>query len=358
MGRFVILSCGWLLMLTLISGCESEQRQAAKGGRDSEVVTEEQPAIVTEEPEDLNVGAAPAQQPAESPATLATGQEPPEVETTTEQESPPQAEPNEPNEGETQKISAEQFGDKFAEILQSYVGENGLVDYKTLSRRKLELLRVLNEFEQLDREAYESWSREDKIAFWLNAYNLNMLRIILDNYPIQSSRVLRIFWPPNSIRHIKGIWSEYKFIVMDEQFTLNEIDNRFFRKQFDDPRIFFGISYASMSSPALRNEPYYGNRLWEQLDEQVKRFVAREHGVRIDRENGKVYLSPVLKQAWYGKYFVDKFGTDRKFKDQTPTTSAVLNFLTNYLPQRDVSFLETGSYSVEYLKFDWTLNES
>jgi hypothetical protein len=255
--------------------------------------------------------------------------------------------------------SAASFYDKCAEVLNDFVDEKGMVDYKTLRRQRLKLKDLLLVFDILEPSQYRKWTKEDKIAFWLNAYNIQMLKIIADNYPIQSSRILRLYpgWGPNSILHIKGIWTDYKFLVMDEEFTLSEIDKRFFRKEFDDPRIFFAVSRGSMSSPPLRNEPYYGHRLNKQLDDQVKRFLSSPLALRIDTEKQRVYLSSLFQSSSYGKEFIRKFAINKKFKDYDPATRAVLNFITNYVSKDIVSFLEVGNYSVKYMKYDWTIND-
>src|SRR4030042_1913776 len=211
------------------------------------------------------------------------------------------------------------FHNKCAGILKNYVDDKGMVNYKMLKRKKLEFSRLLNKFAKLDPNEYNAWSKEDKIAFWLNAYNIKMLEIIVDNYPIESSRILRVLWGPYSIRHIEGIWDKYKFTVMDEEFTLKEVEQRFFRKEFNEPRIFFAISYASLSSPPLRNEPYYGYRLYEQLDDQAKKFLSSPIAFRLDREKQMVHLSAIFHPTWYGEEFVNKYGTDKKFKDQPPS---------------------------------------
>ncbi len=250
------------------------------------------------------------------------------------------------------------FSDKCAIILESYVNDEGMVDYKTLKRKKLQLYQLLDEFAKLGPNVYDSWSKEDKIAFWLNAYNIKMLDIIVNNYPIESSRILRVLWGPYSIRHIKGIWDQNKFIVMNEEFTLKEIEQRFFRKEFDEPRVFFAISYASFSSPSLRNEPYYGKQLYKQLDDQARKFLSSPLAFKIDRRKKIVHLSTIFHSTWFGKEFVSKYGTDKKFKDQPPHIRAVLNFATKYIPKQDVFFLETENYSVKYLTYNWTLNDS
>ncbi|MBN2018647.1 MAG: DUF547 domain-containing protein [Sedimentisphaerales bacterium] len=254
-------------------------------------------------------------------------------------------------------LTPDQLCRKCTDFLGKYVDKNGLVDYKILLRRKLDLLEVTDAFKNVDRKDYNSWPQEDKMAFWINAYNLHLTKIILENYPIKTTRILLLFWPPNSIRHIKGIWDQNKFIVMGEEFNLQEIENRFFRKEFDDPRVFFAIYYASLSGPPLRNEAYCGPNLSKQLDEQVKTFLAGTQAFKTDRQSQKVYLSSILTPGWQGRSFVGKYGTDLKFKSQTTEVRAVLNFLTNYISQDQVNYLETGTYTVEYMGYDWTLNE-
>jgi hypothetical protein len=275
------------------------------------------------------------------------------------------AEPNqvqptavEPNTVET--VAKVSFHDKCAEILSEYVDADGMVDYPKLRRQRLRLKKLLDAFDELNPNEYKSWPREDQIAFWINAYNIQMLNIIVENYPIQSSPFVRIIWGPYSILHIKGIWTEYKFMVMDEEFTLSAIEQQFLREQFKEPRVFLALTRASLSSPALRNEPYYGYKLDKQLDEQCKRFLSSPYGFKIDRPGQTVYLSAIFesKPTWYGGEFLDKYGMDKKFKDQEPITRAVLNFITRYISQGSVSFLEVGNYSVKYMKYDWTLNDS
>ena len=272
---------------------------------------------------------------------------------------PANVEPNDVEPNDVKIKPTVSFHDKCADVLKTFVDDKGMVDYKTLRRKRLNLRSLLREFDNLDPNEYNSWANEDKIAFWLNAYNIQMLKIITENYPIRSSRILRLYpgWGPKSILHIKGIWTNYKFLVMDEEFTLSEIDKRFFRKAFDDPRIFFAISSASLSSPPLRNEPYYGHKLNAQLDEQTRRFLSSPLAFRTDKEKQRVYLSSLFQSSSYGREFISKFAIDKKFKDQEPAIRAVLNFITNYVSRDKVSFLEVGKYSVKFMKYDWTIND-
>ncbi|MHC4203389.1 MAG: DUF547 domain-containing protein [Planctomycetota bacterium] len=263
-------------------------------------------------------------------------------------------------EPEDQKpVSAEYFHDKFTGILKEFVNSNGMVNYKGLRRKRLEQRALLQEFNKLNPDEYESWSREDKIAFWINVYNLQKLRVVTDNYPIEpSSRILTIFYRgTNNIRHIEEKITGHKFLVMDEEFTFATIEKRFFRGEFDDPRIFFAVSNACQSSPPLRNEPYYGHNLSEKLNEQTERFLSSPLAFSIDRKKRKVYLSALFQSSWYGREFVQKYSIDRKFKDQPAEIRAVLNFISNYISKENITFLETGNYTIKYMTFDWTIND-
>lgn len=250
------------------------------------------------------------------------------------------------------------FYEGYAEILNEYVLRDGRIDFGSLRRKRLRLKRLLNEPDELDPNVYKSWSEDEKLAFWINTYNLKMLEIIARNYPIQSSWWLRLTWPPSDIRHIGGIWSDYRFIVMDEEFTLGDVERRIFRRTFGDPRVYLAIAYGCRSGPWLRRTPYRGDRLDSQLDEQVRRFLADGGGFRIDRDKRVVYLSALFKPSWRGKEFLGRYAMDRKFKDRPAETRAVLNFLTQYLSRDNVHFLEVENHTIAYPNFDWRISDS
>jgi hypothetical protein len=312
----------------------------------------------------------------------------PNDEIVTEEVKPNKAEPNkaestkvepneaelvktEPNKGELIKVEPNDvkpppkvtFHDKFADILSDFVDDKGMVDYRRLKLKRGKLRLLLGEFTKLNRNEYHSWPKEDKIAFWINAYNMRMLHIIIDNYPIDSYRLLHLLpgWEPDSILHIDkriGGIKKQKFYIMDEVFNLPQVEKLFFGKGFDEPRAFFALFYATLSSPPLRNEPYYGHKLYKQLDDQAKKFISSQLGFKIDREKRRVYLSAILQPAWFGSGFISQYGTNKKFKDQEPAVRAVLSFITNYISEQDKHFLEVENYSIEYITYSWRLNDN
>jgi hypothetical protein len=291
---------------------------------------------------------------------------------------PAQVEPNELEVSETEPNEVEPIGvepndvkssvkaafyDKYADILSSFVDEKGMVDYRKLKLKRLKLKQMLEEVAELNPDEYKSWPKEDRLAFWINMYNVQLLKIIVENYPIEAYRWLQLLpgWEPDSIRHINkriGGISKQKFIVIDEEFTLLMIEQQFFRKEFDEPRAFLALFHATISGPPLRNEPYYGDKLRHQLDDQAKKFLSSPLVFDIDRRKQKVYLSPMLQPTWFGGEFIGKYGTGKKFKDQQPAVRAVLSFITNYISEQDKDFLEVEYYSIEYMKYNWRLNDS
>ena len=357
-----------LLFLAVCSGGCGPGRIPSNGSQPDEGTTSSQPSEPAAPPSPAEIETAPAT--VEPPAARQPDRsrtQTPEVETggveaaqrpSGQPDGEPVGPPAQPEDETPGFPPASAFHEKCGVVLNSnFIRNNGRVNYKLLNRKRLVLKQLLDEFDRLDRRRYESWDDSDKIAFWINAYNLQLLNIIVDNYPIRSSRILRIIWGPNSIRHIKGIWEDYKFMIMDEEFTLSAIEYRYFRRRFEDPRIFLALCNASVSSPPLYDKPYRGAKLDDQLDDQVSRFIAGGRAIVIDRRAAVVRLSAIFQPNWFGSEFVERYGIDRKFKSENAATRAVLNFLSHYLPPRDIEYLEVGNYSVEYLTYDWDLNE-
>jgi hypothetical protein len=378
-------SLGILTAIVIITGCSAEGPPAENASFEPIIAG---PSIVAPNTDQPIAAALPQAEPEPNEAGVAagepnvpepTGPEPNSSETAavdsnqaeTVAEGPKLPEPNaaEPN---AQKSDSNRpakpkgpvkvtFHEKCAPIFKKFVNEKGMVDYRKLKLKTVELRELLGEFERLDHNDYLSWPEKDKIAFWINLYNIQTLKIIVDNYPIKPWRPDLIWWSPTDIRHIQksiGGIEQQKFPVMSEIFTLGEIEDRFFLKEFDEPRIFFAICSATLASPPLRNEPYYGKRLDQQLDYQARKFLADRRGFRIDKGKSRVHLYALLQPSIYGDHFKKKYVTEKKFKDQKPAVRAVLNFITKYISRSDASFLETHNYTVRFIKYDWRLNDS
>ena len=175
-------------------------------------------------------------------------------------------------------------------------------------------------------------TRKEKLAFWINLYNIFAVKVVQDNYPVESIKDVGSFFSP--------VWDKTAGVAGGKEITLSEIEHEILRKM-DEPRIHVAIVCASISCPDLRKEVYTAKDLDAQLDDQVKRFLEnRGKGLRIDRSAGKVWLSAIFK--W--------------FKDDFKSSGGVVAFVSKHVPARDVSYLQGKKFKISYLDYDWGLN--
>lgn len=243
----------------------------------------------------------------------------------------------------------------YAATLKNYVNEEGMVDYEGLKQDHKQLDDFLLLMAHLDRKTNRAWDDKAKIAFWINAYNALTLKVIINHYPIQAGVLKSLAYPKNSIRQIPGVWDKIQFLVMGKKMTLEHIEHRVLRKEFDEPRIHVALVCAAKGCPQLRNEPYIGERLNAQLDDQSKEFLTDPTKFRIDRDDGTVYLSSIFK--WFGGDFVSKYAPEEGLGKHSKVEGAVLHYASKYLPKKQADYLRTGAFSIKYLDYDWSLNE-
>jgi hypothetical protein len=241
------------------------------------------------------------------------------------------------------------------EVLSTHVDDQGMVNYRGLKAHRATLDDYVRQLETLERSAYDAWPEPQKIAFWINAYNAITLHSIIDHYPIRKGGLLAgLRFPANSIRQIDGVWDDAAHPVMGRKMSLAEIEHEVLRKQFKEPRIHMALVCAAMGCPPLRNEPYRGDRLGDQLEDQSGRFFAQPAKFRVDRPANTVSLSPIFD--WFGKDFAERYATDA-FTQAPAKLRSVLNFAARHARPTDTQFLKNAKYDVQYLDYDWSLNE-
>lgn len=231
----------------------------------------------------------------------------------------------------------------YADVLQTYVNEDGLVDYEGLQANREQLDRFNQSMGKVSAATYESWNEDEQIAFLTNAYNAFTLQSIIDREPLD-----------DSIRDIPGVWKRRKFALAGSELTLDNIEHDILRKDFNEPRIHVALVCAAISCPPLRNEPYLPEQLDTQLEDQTNKFAASPHGFELDSQENRVYLSSIFK--WYGQDFEPTYGVEDKFNGNDKQR-AVLNYLSSTLDSPDREFLEQEDYRVGYLDYDWSLNK-
>lgn len=229
-----------------------------------------------------------------------------------------------------------------AGVLKRYVNDQGDVDYLSLQTQRQALDQHNASIGGVSASTYEAWNQSAKIAFLVNAYNSFTLESIIDQNPLKKS-----------IRDISGVWKGRSFAIAGQQKTLDNIEHQTLRAMFQEPRIHMALVCAAKSCPFLRNEPYTASRLDEQLNDQSQRFLSSDRGLKIDRQEKKVYLSSIFK--WFGEDWKPGYGVKDKFTG-SDNERAVLNFVSRYVSPSDRSYLEAGQYQINYLDYDWSLN--
>jgi hypothetical protein len=205
------------------------------------------------------------------------------------------------------------------------------VDYGALRTSEAweALLRSLS-----DSDPARLGSKNEKLAFWINAYNVLAIDLVRRHYPVESIRSLGSLFAP--------VWKKRAGEIGGRPYALHEIEHEILRP-LGEPRIHAAIVCASLSCPPLRREPYRAAELGAQLEDNARRWLADPRkGARIDRAARTLYLSPVLD------WFAEDFGGD------------VLPFVRAHLPAADAAWIaaQGGSLRVRYLDYDWTLNDA
>lgn len=228
--------------------------------------------------------------------------------------------------------TASSDGDEiYAGILSRYV-HDGRVDYRGLKQAEERLDRYL---EHLARTDPRTGSRAAQMALYINAYNACTLKLILEHF--EDGR------PVDSIKDIGGFFTkpwDIRFCrIGGEALTLDEIEHEILRPVFKDPRVHFAINCASRSCPPLLSEPYLEARLEQQLEGSTAAFINDPDSNRL--EGDRLYVSRIFK--WFAEDF----------------PQGVVPFFLRYSREDLGERLraQRDSTSVEYLDYDWSLNE-
>jgi hypothetical protein len=237
----------------------------------------------------------------------------------------------------------------FDQLLDLYV-RNGDVYYRAIKSERAKLDGYVN---QLATASVEKASREEQIAFWLNAYNALVLRTVADHYPILGKSAA---YPAKSIRQIPGAFERLPHRVAGRTLTLDQIELTIL-SGFHDPRVYFALGRGAVGSGRLRSEAFTAARLEEQLADVAAECVTRAQCVNIDRGSGKVAASAIF--SWREKEFVEAYGgrAPEAFASRSPIERALLAFVMPRLLGIEKEYLAKNTFQLTYSAFDWTLND-
>jgi len=219
--------------------------------------------------------------------------------------------------------------DKWNTLLKKHVDTHGNVDYKGFINSTSDFQAYLDDLSA--NPPQESWSKNEKLAYWINAYNAFTVKLIIDNYPLESIQDLH---PMFKIPGLNTVWHKEFFKIGGEEESLNDIEHKILRKQFNEPRIHFAINCASVSCPNLRNEAFFAHKMEAQLTEQAKKFINDTSKNKLSAN--QLELSKIF--SWFKGDFTKK--------------TSLIAFLNQYA---DIKIAKDAD--IDYLDYNWQLNE-
>jgi hypothetical protein len=216
--------------------------------------------------------------------------------------------------------------------------------YASLAKDRAALKAYLDSLSKVSESEFNGWSKPQRMAFLINAYNAFTAEKILTRYP-----------------DIKSIWDFGKvfgnpfkdkfFTLLGREFTLDGIEHETLRKPgaYDEVRVHYAVNCASIGCPMLREEAYVAERLDRQLEEQAVRFLSdRSRNRAVD---GKLEVSKIFD--WFKVDWESGYGGVRSREQYFAKYAKLLS--DDPAQQKLVA---EGKASISHLDYDWTLNDA
>jgi hypothetical protein len=239
--------------------------------------------------------------------------------------------------------------DAFTRVLERVV-QIPKVDYALLKEERAGLDRYVDALSRTDPAVLEAASREEQLAFWINAYNACMLRLVVDHYPIEAGGV-GLFgavrnrvagYPDNSVWQIRDVFGRAHCPVAGKDRSQDEIEHEIIRPRFQEPRIHFAVNCAAVSCPVLWPDAYTAEALDAQLDRAVRHLIRNpDHFLLEGRSPATLTVNKVLD--WYSEDFNGHEG--------------LKTFFADYLQGSARERVLAPTTRVRFFEYDWTLND-
>jgi hypothetical protein len=214
------------------------------------------------------------------------------------------------------------------------------VDYNGFKAERSELKNVLDAMSAVPKADFDRWSREQQMAFLVNAYNAFTVELILTRWPdLKSIKDLGSL--------LQSPWKKKFFRLLDEERTLDWIEHDQLRARYQDPRVHAAVNCASIGCPALRPEAFVASRLDAQFDDGMQRFMSDRTRNRV--ATGRLEVSMIFK--WFREDFEQGWLGYRQLSDVFARHAAQLSDR----PDEQLKLRERA-LSPSFLDYDWSLN--
>ena len=215
---------------------------------------------------------------------------------------------------------------KWDMLVQKYVNTEARVDYKGLKAHGLAALDAY--ISELAAPWPSGMSPAATKAALVNSYNAFTVRWILSNYPVES------------IRKTKDPFTAARHTLDGSLVSLDKIEGRL--RAMGDPRIHAALVCAARSCPPLRREAYVSGRIEEQLDDNVRTWLANPQLNEFVPTQRLARVSSIFK--WYSGDF--------------EPTGGLNPFLARFAPTGRADFLRGPDAKIEFKTYNWGLNDA
>ena len=226
-------------------------------------------------------------------------------------------------------------------LLKKYVTAKS--DYNRFQYKKLKAnkndLKSLNQYlkslSSVSMKEYQTFSKQQKLAFLINAYNAYTIDVIFTRYPVKSIRDIGFL--------SMGPWRRENIKLLSKEMSLHQIEKDYLIDKFNAPRIHFAINCASVGCPSIQPFAFNHKELEKQFEVSAKDFVLNKSKNYYDSKEDKLKISKIFE--WYAYDFDEKYGSVKKY------LAPILAKNNKKLEKRILNA------KIEYLDYDWALNE-
>jgi hypothetical protein len=212
------------------------------------------------------------------------------------------------------------------------------MDYAGMARDRAALKAYLGSLSRVSGAQFNGWSRSQRMAFLINAYNAFTVEKVLTRYPD-----IRSIWDFGKI--FGNPFKDEFFTLLGRRSSLDGIEHDTLRKPgaYDEPRVHYAVNCASIGCPMLREEAYAAERLESQLEEQAVRFLS-------DRSRNRVNAQGRLEVSRIFDWFKEDFGERERY------FARYARLLSDDPAHRKL--VAEGRAPLSHLEYDWTLNDA
>lgn len=227
----------------------------------------------------------------------------------------------------------------YNQLLKNYVNQDGFVNYAALKKNDAKNLDFLvNQIAKKSPQSHPNdYSDKEKLVYWINCYNVLILKTIVDEYPIKSIKDIYLIGAM--------IWTK-NHLVGGKKLSFNAIEHDILRKEFKEERIHFAINCASFGCPKLQNSAFTISNVDSLLEEGLNSFFATKRHFNIDDASKTIYVSSILD------WFKEDFYSAEKGEN-------ILDYILKKSKKEIANRIKIAkdSYQIKYIEYDWALNK-